>query len=268
MSAELTRRSVLTLAVGTGFAGWTRLYAFGSDFWNKKDPSEWNHDEVDQLTNKSPWAKAVSVSGPANNPYGQQGGGYPGGGYPGGGYPGGGYPGGGYPGGGYPGGGYPGGGYGGMGRRRGPMQQAGPSYKGTVRWESAKPIMEALRTDKLPEGFADRYVISIVGIPPNVGQERRYQGQNDDSDQRSQQQLLDQIKQQTYLSPKDKRDAQPGIVTQQGSRYGNVLFGFSKDVLALKPEDKEVTFSTVFGRIPIKAKFNLKEMMYHGELAI
>jgi hypothetical protein len=144
----------------------------------------------------------------------------------------------------------------------------GPAYKGTVRWESAKPIMEALRTDKFPEGFADHYVISVSGIPLNPGQRQQQQNQDDDSNQRSQQTLLDQIKAQTYLAPKDKRDAQPGIVTQQGSIYGNVLFGFSKDVLALKPEDKEVTFSTVFGRTPIKTKFVFKDMLYHGELSV
>jgi hypothetical protein len=29
-----------------------------------------------------------------------------------------------------------------------------------------------------------------------------------------------------------------------------------------------VTFVTEFGRLNLKAKFNLKEMMYHGELAV
>lgn len=143
-----------------------------------------------------------------------------------------------------------------------------PSIKGTVRWESAKPIMEALRTDKFPQGFADHYVISVCSIPLNPGQRAQYQNEDDDSMQKSQQEMLDRIKAQTYLSPKDKRDAQPGIVIQQGSIYGNVLFGFSKDVLALKVEDKEVVFSTIFGRSPIKAKFNLKDMLYRGELAV
>lgn len=268
MRAELTRRRVLTFAVASGFAGWARVYAFGSDFWNKKDPKDWTREEIDQLTDKSPWAKEVSVSTPNN--YSQNGGQNPnGGGYPGGG--GGGYPGGGggYPGGGGGGWGMPRMGGGGMGggRRNGGQRMPSQALRGTVRWESAKPIMEALKTDKFPEGFVDHYVISVSGIPLDPG-EHRAQSEDDDTNQRTQQELLDRIKGQTYLAPKDKRDAQPGIVTQLNSMYGNVLFGFSKDVLALKPDDKEVVFTSVFGRAPIKAKFNLKEMLYHGELAI
>jgi hypothetical protein len=252
----LTRRSVLTIAVGTGF----RLYAFSSDFWNKKDPKDWDRQEIDQLTSKSPWAKEVSAAGSNNNN------GYGGPNNTGGTGPmgGGGGPMGG--GGGIGGiGGMGGGGMGGGRRNRG--QMPAQNIRGTVRWESAKPIMEALRTDSFPQGFADHYIISVSGIPLDPGR-RMQQGEDDDSQQRTQQALLDQIKGQTYLAPKDKRDVQPGIVTQQSSIYGNVLFGFSKDILSLKPEDKEVTFSTVFGRTPLKAKFILKEMLYHGELAV
>jgi hypothetical protein len=35
-----------------------RLYAAGSDFWNKKEPAEWSADEIDKLVTRSPWAKA------------------------------------------------------------------------------------------------------------------------------------------------------------------------------------------------------------------
>jgi hypothetical protein len=241
-----TRRGVLALAAG---AGASRLFASSGDFWNKKDPSEWNHDEVEQLTTKSPWAKEVSASAPYQ-------GGYPGGGYPGGGYPGGGYPGGGYPG-------------GGMGRRggmgRGPM---GQSYKGLVRWESAKPILDALKTE-IPKDFANRYVISVSGFPLNGGGQRRYQQTDDQDSSQSTKDQLDKLKQLTYLEPKTRRDAQPGMVQEPtAAPYGTVWFGFDRDFLNLKEEDKEVTFETTFGRLNIKAKFNLKDMLYHGELAL
>jgi hypothetical protein len=36
----------------------------------------------------------------------------------------------------------------------------------------------------------------------------------------------------------------------------------------LKPEDKEVTFSTKLGRLLVKTKFNLKDMTYRGDLAL
>ena len=58
------------------------------------------------------------------------------------------------------------GGMGGGGRRRQGGQGPGSasSYKGTVRWESAKPILEATKST-LPDIFASHYVIAVSGIP-------------------------------------------------------------------------------------------------------
>jgi len=235
-----TRRGVLTLAAG---AGATRLFAFSSDFWNKKDPEEWTHEERDQLTSKSPWAKEVSASS------GQSG--YPPGG-----------------GGGYPGGGGGGWGGGGMGRRGGMGRQPmGQAYKGTVRWESAKPIELALKQD-IPKEFSNHYVISVSGFPLN-DRSRQYQQTQDEDSAQTTQDMLDRLKQVTFLEPKGRRDAQPGIVRQpvQGT-YGSVWFGFDRDFLNLKAEDKEAEFTTQFGRMTIKAKFNLKDMLYRGDLAV
>jgi len=240
---RLSRRSLIRLAAGAAAASLTRLYAFSSDFWNKKDPSEWTGAEIDQLTNKSPWAKEVSVTAAGQGMQQGQGGGYPSGG----------------------GLGYPGMGGGmGRGRNRGGMGAPGQTYKGLVRWESAKPIVEALKTP-LPDGFTNHYVISVRGIPLNAGS-RQYQNQDDSS--RSDQDALDRLKGQTFLVPKDKPNLQPGVVVQQPAGYGNVYFGFSKDLLTLRPEDKEVEFHSMFGSVQVKAKFDLKEMLYRGELAI
>lgn len=231
-----TRRGILTLAAG---ASATRLFAFSSDFWNKKDPSEWNHDEVEQLANKSPWAKEISVSPPMQN-----GGMMPGMG------------------------GGMGGMGGGMGRRGGMPRQAGQSYKGVIRWESAKVIQDALKQD-IPKEFANRYVISVTGIPIDGGQQQRYQQTDGQQSSQSLQDQLDRLKQVTFLEPKNRRDAQPGIVREPVSAaYGSVWFGFDRDFLNLKEEDKEVTFETQFGRLSIKTKFNLKDMLYHSELAV
>lgn len=248
----LTRRGVLTLATGAGIASWGRLYASGGDFWNKKEPADWSSEEIDQLTTKSPWSKPVNAQMPTDQGgYGSQGGqGGQGGGMGGprvGGIPG------------MGGGGMGGGGMGGGRRGRG-GGQATESYKGTVRWESAKPIGEALKTP-LPEAFANHYVISVSGFPLSTGR-RRSQDDSDNTDN------LDRLKSVTYLQPKDKRDLQPGVVQQQTSYSGSVLFGFSRELVTLKPEDKEVAFITQFGRLNVKAKFNLKEMLYRGELAV
>lgn len=199
---------------------------------------------------------------------GGAGGGYPGGG---GGYPGGG---GGYPGGG---GGYPGGGGGGrgMGGGRGRGGGGGPmplSYTATVRWESAKPVQEALKTP-LTEGLAKDYVISVSGVP-NLTSGRQHSDDGDTETTVSKgmsDEVLERIRNLTYLEPKGKSPAQPSVV-QKGaittSGLPTILFGFPREEMPLTLDDKEVTFTTQFGRIEIKTKFNLKDMMYHKELAL
>ena len=258
----LTRREVFTLAAAAGVTTWGRLYAFSSDFWNKKDPSEWSSEEIEQLTTKSPWAKEASAQ------YSQE----PGeGGGMGGGRGGGmGYPGGGGMGGPRVGGmGWPGGGGMGGGRRRGGGQSA-QSVKGTVRWESAKPILDAVKTP-LPEAFAGHYVISTSGFPLYGGRRRRSQDDSDansSNSSESTEDMIDRLKGLTYLEPKGREGVQPGVVQQQASSGSSILFGFSKELLALKPDDKEVTFSTRLGRLNVKAKFSLKDMIYQGQLAV
>jgi hypothetical protein len=241
---DCSRRDLIRMAGLAGIAGAGRLYASDSGFWNKKDPADWTGAEVDQLTNKSPWAKELTVSsGQAQQGY------YPpgaGGGYPGG-------------------GGGMGGGMGipGMGRRRAGYPP-GQSYKAIVRWQSAKVILDALKTP-LPKQFTNHYVISVGGIPVNNDQQNRYPS-GDDS--QSNQDTLDRMKAVTFLEPKDKRDLQPGLIIQEPAGYGDVYFGFAKDLVTIRPEDKEVTFTTSFSRMPVKVKFTLKEMTYKGDLSI
>ncbi len=225
-----TRRGFL------GIAAASAVYGFSSDFWNKKDPSEWTGAEIDQLTTKSPWAKEVSASAPGGYGSGQsrRTSGTMG----------------------IPGIGGIGGMGGGGGRRGGGGGAPVESFKGTIRWESAKPILEALKS-KIRESMANHYVISVSGIPLNG----RYGASEDDVN-------LDHLKGVTYLAVNGKRDVQPGVVEQQTSSYGSVLFGFSKEFLTLTPEDKEVHFTTQFGRLNLKTKFVLKEMIYRGELAV
>lgn len=269
-----TRRGLLATAAGVYIAGWRRLEAFSSDFWNKKEPAEWSREEIEQLTTKSPWAKEVSAQlmAPDGDETGGMGGGPRGGTWPEGGGMGGPRIGGmgggrggmGGPGMGGPGMGGPGMG-GGRGRRGSPMQ----SFRGTIRWESAQPVLEAMKTP-LPEAFANHYVISVSGFPMMTGSRR---GSPEEDRQQSasepNENLIEHLKAATLLKPKDRDGVQPGVVEQQPSAGGrNFLFGFSRETLALKPEDKDVTFSTQLGRMVVKTKFNLKEMMYHTELAV
>jgi hypothetical protein len=272
----LSRRNLLML-VGGGLAAWRPLHATTSGFWNKKPPGDWSSEEIDTLLAKSPWSKEASAQGaaPGGGGYGSPGGSPNGGGYPGGSPGGMGTPRIGIP-------GIGGIGMGGGGRRMGGNQgggrgqQRGTSYKGTVRWESAKPVLDALKMP-LPDAFANHYVIAVIGFPLPSGQ-RRYQdeqgdypprqSQEDNPPRRSQDDALDNLKQFTTLQPKGKELAQAGVVQQQTSSNSNLLFGFSKDSLTLTKQDKEVLFSTTLGRLVIRAKFNPKEMLYHGQLAV
>jgi hypothetical protein len=250
----LTRRRVFTLAAGVGVAGWTRVYAASPDFWNKKEPSQWSSEEIAQLTSKSPWAKDITAQFSAAD-----GGAYGGGLPPGAGGPSNGQ---GNSGAGIPSVGIPGTGGGGMGggrRRGGPVEVA----HGIVRWESSKVILDALKTP-IPDAFAEHYVISVTGVPLDPTRRR-----GDDDTHHTTSELLEGLKSVTDLEPKNGRGAQPGVVQMGGrSGYASILFGFSKDLLNLKPEDREVNFSTQFGHAPLRAKFVFKEMMYHGDLAL
>jgi hypothetical protein len=237
---SLTRRGVLTLATGAGFA---RLCAFASDFWNKKEPADWTSDEIDQLTSKSPWAKDVSAQAQDQASAIPQ------------------------PGVGAGGGTQVGGPIGGVGSRRGGGLPS--SYRGTVRWESAKVILDAVKTP-LPEAFSNHYVISVTGVAMNSGSQRRPPSQEGDSSStaNSAADMLERLKGVTYLEAKNKRDIQPGVALPHASGYDSVMFGFSKELLTIKPDDKEVTFSTQFGRVSVKTKFILKDMLYRGELSV
>ena len=292
----LTRRDALRIALGfPAISAAVPAWAFSSkEFWESKPSSEWNADEVDRMLTKSPWAKEASVDyngGPGG--FGGNGGGtgrsrggmgYPGGGgigFPGGGSRGG-YPGGGgtgYPGGGtgYPGGGgtgYPSGGAGGPGRGT-PRDEGRRQFAATVRWESALPIQEALRIgagDEKPNpDFTKFYVIALIGDLPMVGGRRRRSTDASEDDDKSAQndRRMEMYKQYTRLERKGS--PVPLEKVEDGSRTGSkgpgTYFYFSRqDDISM--DDKQVSFTTKLGPMEIKAKFTLKDMLYHGKLAV
>ncbi|HSB13585.1 MAG TPA: hypothetical protein VLE22_03950 [Bryobacteraceae bacterium] len=262
-SARLTRRAVLTFTAAASASLWNRLFAANSDFWNRKKPEDWSSDEIERLVTKSPWAKEVTAE--FNQPErGGRGGGM----------------------------GVPGGGMGGPTTRRGGMgmppiggggmgipplggggRDGRPSggmerRKVTVRWESAKPIREALKTP-LPDSLADRYVISVNGLPMMPGSGRRREDEGSEDTSRAPRNMLERLKETTFLQPKGKESVQPGVVERQPSAGGaSLLFGFSRETLVLHPEDKEVTFTMAMGPLEVKTKFKLTDMTYREELAL
>ncbi len=241
----VTRRTLL-ISLGATAAALARPSS--ADFWEKKPPEQWSAEEIDRLVSKSPWAKEVgagySPDKSGGGPWGEgaptgQGGGMGRGGIR-----------------------IPGMGGGGMGRRGSAPRGATSSYQAVVRWESAKPIMEAMKV-ALPEQFANHYVISISGIPL-LGRK----SDDGESSRRTEDEQFDDLKQLTTLQPKGKDAAQAGVVHRQVSAGTSFLFGFSREFFTLSAADKEVDFSSRFGQLTVKARFEPKEMLYHGELAV
>lgn len=257
----LTRRSFFYLS--TSAFALRPLAAGSSDFWDKKPPSDWSSDEIDRLLTKSPWAKDASTQytqEPATSTYPNDTG-YPGGG-------GGTNRGGGLS---IPGIGIPGIGGIGMPRRGGgngrggqPRGQ-GTAFRGTVRWESAQPIRDALKSP-LPDLFEGHFVIAVTGIPLLDNRSSGARGEDDDT--RDSPDSLDNLKQLSTLLVKGKDYVQAGIVRRQVGTGNTFLFGFSKDMLSVHKSDSEIDFTTKLGRVGVKARFSPKEMLYHGDLAV
>lgn len=285
------------LTMGTIVAGAVCVYA--AEAWTTKDPSQWSSEDISKLMNDSPWAKHVAAS--AQQGTGQRGGrrmgGMGGGGL---GMPGG--MGGGYPGGGYPGGGGGGGGYGGRGGGGYPDDGSGSggmarSIDATLRWESALPVQLAeqqrhsgssgaqMNDDaKKPEAAAEAkaaakddekpYVLVMVGLQiPRPNNDPN--ANNDDQDSqygnrgrgnRSPEAMRQQFLQNTRILRKNKSALNPSDVKLDADK-GEVSFFFRRDE-PIDLDDKEVTFETVVGRINIKEKFKLKDMVYQGKLAL
>jgi hypothetical protein len=268
----ITRRSLLHATGGAGLLLLGDSFAFGaSDFWTKKQPAEWSADEIKVLKTKSPWAKKVR---------GEMSGGGPGGGGPGGGS-----------------GGLDAGSSGVPGTGRGPnLNAAGLPGRGLaggddappggagpqapeviIRWESAKPLA-ALEKEPFPHELQDRYVISMTGLPPQMillglGRGGRGRGRGEAGTPPPQPGVdprrneIMQILSETTLTVKghDPQNAAAMMRTQDSQTY---LFGFPRENLPIALSDKEAVFQLKLGVLTIKAKFELKDMMFDGQLAV
>ncbi len=200
------------------------LQAFSQDFWNKKDPGEWTHEEIEKLTTDSPWAKPVKAEIPLLSNQRAQRGRYSSGSQ----------------------------------SNRPTDEQLSPKFQGVIRWASAQPMIDALHT-KMPAEFADYYVISVSGLPIFSGETDTESGKEADT--------YEALKEITILQIHGKDVVHPGLIRPDKSGGATLLFGFFKRFVELDNE-KQVMFSTRVGPMDAKAKFNLKDMMYRGQLAL
>jgi hypothetical protein len=221
-AGEFGRRRFLMGALGSGamLSHASRIFA-ATEFWNAKDPSTWNDDEIVILTSKSPWVReAIPNIKNADDPTGGSVLGDSSGGR--------------------------------MGTRRTPL-------KVIVRWESAQPILDALRAT-IPADFTGHYVVSVTNLP--VAPRRAGRG----GETTTPEDMLDRIQNGATLEARDKGTAEAGIARR--SHIGSILLGFSKEQLVLSPGDREIVFALNTDILTLKAKFDGKEMIYHGKLAV
>jgi hypothetical protein len=232
-----------------------------SDFWNKKSASEWTNEEIARITTHSPWARDVNAEFELDSDYTTNGAEGPSVGR----------------------GGVltaPGAATGGpaqieLGRDKNNFPRG--SRRGTpviVRWESAQPVRDALGVP-LPDDFAGRYVLSVSGLPLGV-MERRRRGADagrvsvdpqENTPAARQRRMVEELQSSATLEAKGREPAQPGIVRPVPRTPGTYLFGFSKELLPLTANDREIAFTLKTALMSVKAKFEPKEMLYRGHLA-
>lgn len=124
-----------------------------------------------------------------------------------------------------------------------------PVSEVTVVWESAEPLLDALKS-KFSSDFANHYVIGVNDLPKTQGKHP-----------------VNQANMQASLQARGKTPVDAGAIepTQNGQI---MLFGFSKELFPLTAADKDVIFSVETDQYSIKARFEPKEMVYKGRLAV
>jgi hypothetical protein len=232
------------------------------DFWQEKQPSDWTDKEVQKLLTKSPWAKDVIL--PSAGGAGQAGapdmGGPSMGNSP--------------TAGSLPrmsqasaGANLDGGAMGGPAGREGPVSSTFAIGKVVVRWESAAPLRDAAtrsgpaeNAKKVAEWAQEFYVVTVSGLPnrgPGAG------GMAGADSERT-----DRMKAATALKIKGKGALPPARIETSASPEGRSFSFLFPRAAAVSLDDKEVAFETSVGPSAIKAKFTLKDMLYHGKLEL
>jgi hypothetical protein len=124
-----------------------------------------------------------------------------------------------------------------------------PVSEVTVVWESARPLVDAIKY-KFPADFEDHYVIGVNDLPGTRGGRR--------------------VNSEGMMATLEARGQEPvGAGAVQPLQGGSaILFGFSRELLPLSLSDRDVTFLLKSQEFSVKAKFDPKEMVYRGMLAL
>jgi hypothetical protein len=121
-------------------------------------------------------------------------------------------------------------------------------YQATVRWESADPIRSAQKA-ALPAAFSDYHVVGIYfsyATRKDLGSKP-----------------LENLQQSAVLTGTSAVDAE--MVKVHPQIMDGFLIGFPKTSTR---GVRQFEFSCRIGFLALKAKFNIGEMLYHGQLAL
>ncbi len=238
-----TRRKFFLAAAGVGsFCKFEIDLRAATGFWNKKASTDWSPEEIQQITTRSPWARETNFDfEAAEDPTP------------------------------VPGTGSPYAGTNGSGRGGTIERPAGIMKRAPVlaRWESAGPIRDALLTP-LPHAFENHYVISLSNVPPTAMNSSLNKRRPSDAPApvMTLEAMLEELQAAATLEAPGKDPAGAGIVRRLTGSESTYLFGFSKEFLPLSVNDKEAVFILHTLRVSVKAKFQLKDMIYKGSLAV
>jgi hypothetical protein len=246
----INRRSCLQMGAALVLPRWAQAK---TEFWNARPADKWSSEEIEKLTNDSPWAKGVNVEfqqdldptvTAANTPSIGRGGAIE------------------------------------APRNPAHTMQMGPDAEQVrggarrrepvvVRWESAQSIRDAYGFP-LPADFKDRYVIGVTRLPYGImDKPKRGEGpQEPESLIQKQQRMRELLQAAAYLEARGKEPAQAGVVRLAPKATQTWLFGFSKEFLTLEPTDREVQFTLHTALVSLRAKFEPKAMLYKGKLAV
>ena len=151
---------------------------------------------------------------------------------------------------------------------------------------------------KIPADLADHYVISLTGLPPQMlammlaggggrggrgggaggrggrdgggregGPPAEVQPQPQEDPAARQKAMIDRLLHSVTLSAKG-RDPQNADLIRQSSGNQTLIFGFPKQSFPLTASDKDVQFIMKLGSLTVKAKFEPKDMMFKGAVAV
>lgn len=223
--------------MGLGLGGSAGFAAWAKDFWKDKKAADWRDDEIQQMLNKSPWAKDASIfdsaahqglwSAPRTAGLSRRSGGRTG-----------------------------------TSGNPEPLPGTSATWKAMARWESALPVREAAKAAKSKD-LEENYILVLIGDIPGVGLP------SGDDEPAERKQNMDNLKESTRLERRDDplELQQVKIAPKTPLSAGGTLFYFSR-VLPITPEDKQVTFVTKVGPLEVKCKFTLRDMVYRGNLEL